>query len=74
MPTERIPKQTLLARANGKRPVGRPRTGTGNYIEDLGWNRLGLHLTKIFKVMQNREVWRLNLELLQRESSRKRRQ
>ena len=26
MPQERLPKQALLAKANGRRPVGRPRT------------------------------------------------
>ena len=26
MPQERLPQQALLAKANGKRPVGRPRT------------------------------------------------
>ena len=29
-------------KANGKRPVGRPRIRLTNCIEDLGWNRLGL--------------------------------
>ena len=41
MPQERFPKQALLAKANGRRPVGRLRTRWTNYIEDLGWNRLG---------------------------------
>ena len=41
MPQERLPKQALLAKANGRRPVGRPRTRWTDYIEDLGWNRLG---------------------------------
>ena len=39
MPQERLPKQALLAKANGRKPVGRPRTSWTNYIEDLGWNR-----------------------------------
>ena len=38
MPQERLPKQALLAKANGRRPVGRPRTRWIDYIEDLGWN------------------------------------
>ena len=41
MPQERLCKQALLAKANGRRPVGRPRTRWTDYIEDLGWNRLG---------------------------------
>ena len=32
---ERLPKQALLSKANGRRPVGRPRTRWTNYIEDL---------------------------------------
>ena len=63
-PQERLPKQVLLAKANWKRPVGRPRTRCTNYIEDLGKNRLGLHPTKMMEETEDREVWRLNLELL----------
>ena len=35
MPQERLPKQALLAKVNGRRPVGRPRTRWTDYIEDL---------------------------------------
>ena len=41
MPQERLLKQALLAKANGRRPLGRPRTRWTDYIEDLGWNHLG---------------------------------
>ena len=71
MSQERLPKQALLAKANGRRPVWRPRTRWTDYIEDLGWNRLELHLSKMMNVMEDREVWRLNLELLLRQLSRK---
>ena len=64
MPQERLPKQALLVKANGRRSVGRPRTRWTDYIEDLGWNRLGLHTSEMMEVMEDREVWRLNLELL----------
>ena len=64
MPQERLPKQALLATANGRRPVGRPRTRWTDYIEDLGWNRLGLGPSEMMEVMEDREVWRLNLEIL----------
>ena len=64
MPQERLPKQALHAKANGRRPVGRPRTRWTDYIEDLGWNRLGLRPSEMMEVMEDREVWRLNLELL----------
>ena len=71
MPQERLPKQALLAKANGRRPVGRPRTRLTDYIEDLGWNRLELRPCEMMKVMEDREVWRLNLELLPSQPSRK---
>ena len=64
MPHERLPKQALHAKANGRRPVGRPRTRWTDYIEDLGWNRLVLRPSEMMEVMEDREVWRLNLELL----------
>ena len=71
MPQERLPKQALLTKANGRRPVGRPRTRWTDYIEDLGWNSLGLHSSEMMEVMKDREVWRLNFELLPLQPSRK---
>jgi len=44
---ERLPKQALLAKVKGKRPVGRPRTRWVDYIEDLGWNRLGFQSSEM---------------------------
>ena len=35
MPQEKLPKLASLAKANGRRPVGRPRTRWTNYIEDM---------------------------------------
>ena len=64
MPQERLPKQALLAKANGRRLVERPRTRWTDHIEDLGWNRLGLRPSEMIEVTEDREVWRLNLELL----------
>ena len=64
MPQERLPKQAILAKANGRRPVGRPRTRWTIYIEGFGWNRLGLHPSEMMDVMEDREVLRLNLKLL----------
>ena len=64
MPQGRLSKQTLYAKVSGKRPDGRPRTRWFNYIEDLGWNRLGLYPSKMQSLLVDREVWRLNLELL----------
>ena len=64
MPQERLPKQAFLAKGNGRRPVGQTKTRWTDYIEDLGWNRLGLHPSEMMKEMEDREVWRLNLELM----------
>ena len=71
MPQARLSKQALIAKANGKRPVGRPRARWTNYIKDLGWNRLGLQLSEMMDVMEDREVWRHNNELLPPQTSRK---
>ena len=71
MPGERLPKQALLAKADERRPVGRPRTRWTDYIEDLGWNRLGLHPSETLDVMEDRELWRLNFELVPPRLSRK---
>ena len=68
---ERLPKQALLAKASGRRPVGRPRTRLTNHNEDLGWNRLRIHPNEMMDVMEDREVWRLNLKLLPPQPSRK---
>ena len=70
MPQEQLPKQTLYAEVSEKRPVGRTRTKWFDYIEDLGWNRLGLHPREVRSVLVDREVWRLNLELLPSQSSK----
>jgi len=60
----KVPKQALLAKVKGKRPVGRPRTRWADYIEDLGWNRLGIQPSEMLEVVTDHDVWRLNLELL----------
>ena len=70
-PQERLPKQALLAKAIGRRPVRQPRTRWIDYIVGLGWNRLGLHPSEMMEVMEDREVWWLNLELLPPQPLRK---
>ena len=59
-------KQILYGELCGKRRVERSRTRWLDYIKDLGWNRLGFSLSEMQSVLVNREVWRLNLELLPR--------
>ena len=73
MPQQKLSKQAVLAKVNGRRSVGRPRTRWTNYIEYLEWNRLELHPSEMMDVMEDRVVWRLNLELLPPQPSRKRR-
>ena len=43
MTHEQLPKQILYAKENWRRPHGRPRTTWLDYIDNLGWNRLGGH-------------------------------
>ena len=71
MPQGRLPKQALLANANGRRPVERTRTRWTNHNKDLGWNRWGLHPSEMMNVMEYREIRRLDLELLRPQPSRK---
>ena len=71
MPQETLSKQALLAKANGRRSVRRLRTRWTNYYKDLGWNYLGLQPSEMMDVMKDRKVWRLNLQLLPPQPSRK---
>ena len=71
MPHERLSKQTLYAKVSGKKSVGRPRTRWLDYIEDRGWKRLRLYPSEMQSVLVDREVWRLNLELLPPEPTKK---
>ena len=71
-------KQALLAKANGKKTVGQPRTWwinitlriLGGITWDLKspeWNKSETnHPNKIIEMVQNCEVWWLDLELLPR--------
>ena len=56
MSQKRLPKQALLAKASGKIQGGRPRIRRTNYIEDIGWNRLGLHPSEMMDVMEDCKV------------------
>ena len=71
MPQEQLPKQILYIEVSGKNPVERLRTRWLDYIEDLGWNRLGLNPSEIQSALVDREMWRRNLEVLQSRPSRK---
>ena len=54
--SERLPKQALLAKANGRRLVGRRRTRWTHYIEKIRWNRMGLNPSEMMDVTEDREV------------------
>ena len=65
------PNKLYLPKQMGEVQLDDLRTRWTNYIEDLGWNRLGLQIRKMLHVMKDREVWRLNLELLPQQPSQK---
>jgi len=64
--SEKVSQTSFTCESKRKKAVGRPRTRYQDYIEDLGWNRLGLQPSEMLAVMAHRDVWRLNLELLPR--------
>ena len=64
MPQERIPRQLLFAKPNGRRPVGRPRTRWLDYIENLGSSRLVLPSQQLRLVAEDRTQWKSALERL----------
>jgi len=49
---------------NNARLMGRPRTRWEDYIDDIGWNRLGLQPSDMLEVVADRDLWWPNLELL----------
>ena len=53
---KRLPRQTLYAEVNWKRPVERQRTRWLDFTEDLCWNRLGFHSSEMQSVLEDREV------------------
>jgi len=64
MPQERLPNQAVLAKVKGKRPVGRPEHVGMTTLRIPGWNLLGFQPSEIMEVLVDRDVWRINLEML----------
>ena len=62
---ERLPKQALLAKPNGRRPVGRLRTRWTNNIKDPWMESLGILPKQNYgcNTINDREVWRLKVNL-----------
>ena len=67
----KTPQTSFICQSKWRRSVRQPRTRWTNYIKDLLWNHVGLHPSKMIDVMEDREVWPLNLELLPSQPSRK---
>ena len=56
MPQERLPKQALLAKANGKNQLDDIELDGPITFENLVWNRLGLHPSEMTEVMEDRKM------------------
>ena len=70
IPQERLPKQALLAKANGRISVGQLKLDgptTLRIFDRIDWDLP----KKMMEVVKDCEVWRLNLELLPPQPSRK---
>ena len=64
MSQERTAKKLLLCSTPiGRRPRGRPRTRWRDYV-DLSWSRLGIPEEHVYFVAEDRDVRRIQLELL----------
>ena len=64
MSRERAAKKLLCLTPIGRRPRGRPRTRWRDYIEDLSWSCLGIPAEHQSFVAEDRDAWRIQLELL----------
>ena len=63
MSQERTAKKLLCSTPIGLRPRGRPRTRWRDYV-DVSWSRLGIPAEHLSFVVEDRDAWRLQLELL----------
>ena len=64
MSQERTAKKLLCSTPIGRRPRGRPRTRWRDYVEDLSWSRLDIPAEHLSNVAEDRDAWRIQLELL----------
>ena len=62
-PIGRRPSQNSMAR-------GRPKTRWRDYVEDLSWSRLDIPAEHLSFVAEDRDAWRIQLELLPRDPPR----
>ena len=63
MPQERLPKQALLAKQMGKDQLNNLKLDRSNKLRILD-RTARTSPKRMLEMMKNREVWRLNLELL----------
>ena len=56
MSQERTAKKLLCSTPIGRRSRGRPRTRWPDYLEDLGWSRLGIPAEHLSFVAEDREA------------------
>ena len=63
MSQEATAKKLFCSTPIGRRPRGRPRTRWRDYI-DLNWSCLGIPAEHLSFVAEDRDAWRLQLELL----------
>ena len=64
MSQERTAKKLLCSTPIGRRPRARPRTRWRDCVEDLSRSRLGIPAEHLSFVAEDRDAWRLQLELL----------
>ena len=64
MSQKRTAKKLLCSTPIGRRPRGRPRTRWRDYVEDCSWSRLGIPAEHLSFVAEDRDAWRIQLELL----------
>ena len=64
MSQKRTAKKLLCSTPIGRRPRGRPRTRWRDYVEDLSWSRPGIPAEHLSFVAEDRDAWRIQLELL----------
>ena len=59
MHEEKLPNKLYLPNQMGKKQLSDPELLQMNqyYIEDLGWNCLGLHPSEMMVLIEKREVW-----------------
>ena len=60
---ERTAKKLLCSTPIGRRPRDRPKTRWRDYV-DFSWSRLGIPVEHLSFVAEDRDAWRLQLELL----------